>query len=281
MDKKNRFSGATVLAGARGAVVLVAALSATGCASTGEGGRGAVEPYPAWFIAAIEPAAPAIGLAIAQVQWRKGRLYRHDDALAVVASRLRPLDILLFSSKGRLSGHTGSGLFGHSAVYLGTESELKALGLWNDPTIVPHHAAIRDGRVIVESGQGHGVDLSPVHRVIETDRVVLIRPRDRGTQWRRRAIRSGFAQVGLPFDHHYRLDENRTIFCTELVEAILPEADFPRRAAYGREIILPDDIALAAVAGRGLSIVTYLRGDRDTWETGSPVQLRRDIDDAE
>jgi hypothetical protein len=280
MDRTSRTSGVGRSARARGAAAIAAALLAAGCATTGDGGRGSVEPYPAWFIAAIEPAAPAIGLAIAQVQWRKGRLYRHDEAMAAVASRLRPLDILLFSSKGRLSGHTGSGLFGHSAVYLGTESELKALGLWNDPAIVPHHAEIRDGRVIVESGQGHGVDLSPVHRVVETDRVVLIRPRDRGADWRRRSIRSGFALVGMPFDHHYRLDENRTIFCTELVDSILPDSRFPRRAAYGREIILPDDIALAAVARRGLRVVTYLRADRQDWEQASPTELRTDIEKA-
>ena len=253
-------------------VVLVAAA----CSTTARG-PDEVGSYPPWLIAVAEPAAPAIGMAISAVQWRPGRLQSSAGALAEVRARMRPLDVFLFSNKHRLSGHTGAGLFGHSAVYLGSERELRAMGLWNDPAIVPYHDAIRDGRSIIESAQAHGTELSPVSHLVATDRVVVLRPRV-GERRRRQAIGTLFGLVGTPFDHHYRLDEQEHVFCTEIIDLGIPGLDLPRRTSYGREIILPDDIARAAVSGAGpLDLVLYLRPDRDGWAMAGAGDLAQDI----
>lgn len=240
-----------------------------------------VGSYPPWLIAVAEPAAPAIGMAISAVQWRHGRLESKEGAFAAVRARMRPLDVFLFSNKHRLSGHTGAGLFGHSAVYLGSERELKAIGLWNDPAIVPYHLAIREGRSVIESAQAHGTQLSPVSHLMDTDKLVLLRPRLGSERRRRQAIAKLFGFVGSPFDHHYRLDESERIYCTELISLGITGLDLPRRPSYGREIILPDDIARTAVAGTGrVDLIAYVRADRNGWDLAGAHDLVQDIDAA-
>ena len=236
-----------------------------------------VGPYPSWLIRIAEPAAPAIGMAISTVQWRHGHLNSGSGALAYLQARMRPLDVFLFSNKHRLSGHTGAGLFGHSAVYLGSERELRTMGLWNHPAIVPHHQAIREGRSVIESAQAHGTALAPVVHLADTDRVVLLRPL-LGNERKKADIARLFSLVGTRFDHHYRLDENESIFCTELIELGIPQLRLPRRPIYGREVILPDDVAKQAISGKGrLRFVAYLRADRGGWDSAGPAALDGDI----
>lgn len=263
----------------RGLAVAGLALVVSACSTTAHGPN-EDGPYPPWLIAVAEPAAPVIGMAISAVQWRQGHLQSSAAALAEIRRRMRPLDVFLFSNKHRLSGHTGAGLFGHSAVYLGSERELKTMGLWNDPAIMPYHDAIRAGRSVIESAQAHGTELSPVSHLVATDRLVVLRPR-LDERNRRRAIARLFGLVGTPFDHHYRLDEQEHVFCTEIIELGIPGLDLPRRTSYGREIIFPDDIALTAVSGGGrLNFVAYVRADRTGWGFAGASDLARDIANA-
>ena len=262
-------------------LILVALFGAllAGCATTGE--KSSIERYPPALIAAAEPLAPAVGFVVSHVQWRQGYLSAHPQVLATLQRRLRPLDLLVFSSRGRLSGRTGSGLFGHSAVYLGTERQLRALGMWDDPAVVPHRAEIRAGNTIIEAGQLHDTVLAPPSRMANTDRLALMRPADRGGAWRRKALRTLFSSVGKRFDHHFRLSEHETLYCTELIDLAFPELRLPRHPAYGREIILPDDLALkAARPGGGVSLVWYARGTADGWTQGGARTLISDIEAA-
>lgn len=61
------------------------------------------ERLPPLLVASIEPAAPIIGRVIGNIAWRDGHLAR-ADARHHVEAELRPLDIVVVSSKGRLSG---------------------------------------------------------------------------------------------------------------------------------------------------------------------------------
>lgn len=103
----------------RGLAVAGLALLVSACSTTTRG-PDEIGSYLPWLIAVAEPAAPAIGMAISAVQWRQGRLQSSAGALPEIRRRMRPLDVFLFSNKHRLAGHTGAGLFGHSAVYLGS-----------------------------------------------------------------------------------------------------------------------------------------------------------------
>lgn len=275
--KRNGVTARRLAPGLKALAVFVP-LGLAACATSGQ--QNEVGAYPSWLISVAEPAAPAIGMAISTVQWRHGRLSSDGSALAYLRTRMQPLDVLLFSNKHRLSGHTGAGLFGHSAVYLGSERELKALGLWSHPAVVPHHAAVREGRLVIESAQAHGTALAPVAHLTDTDRVVLLRPQ-LGKERKEADIVRLFGFVGKRFDHHYRLDESERVFCTELIELGIPELRLPRRETYGREVILPDDIARQAISGKGhLRFVAYLRADLESWERAGSADLHADIDSA-
>lgn len=253
-------------------VILVA-----GCATSREEDRHSAA-YPPWLIAAAEPVAPVIGFVASRVEWRPGYLSGDAAALQYVGDRLKPLDIILFSNKHRLSGRAGGGLFGHSAVYLGSERELRRLGMWDDPAVVPFRPQIRKGMVIIESAQRRGVALSPLSQVVETDRLIVVRPQVAGDRERRKAIGVLFARIGARFDHHFRLEETERVFCTELIDQAIPQLRLPQRTLYGRRVILPDDIAARAASGQGkLCFVTYLAADRNGWKVLAAADALADI----
>lgn len=252
------------------------AAALAGCASTPDGGADGGK-YPPWLIRAAEPVAPAVGFAISHTQWRRGYLKGREDALRQVQAHLQPLDILLFSSKGRLSGHTGSGLFGHSAIYLGSERELKAMGLLSGPEMKPLLGDLSKGRLIVESAQKHGTDLSSLDYVADTDRIVIVRPKGISPDARRTAIRTALSRVGGEFDHWFRMDETGRLFCTELIDVALPQLSLPRHETYGRQVVLPDDLALMAVRGERLAFVFGVEGGKDGWHASGPSEVKADI----
>lgn len=265
-------------------ILLLAAL-ASGCAQdrlvdTGRTGLDHCcvdnERTPAWLVKIVEPAAPIAGRIIGHIAWRRGRL-DSGGARQAVLSRLRPMDIVLVSSKGRLSGHTIPGMFQHAAVYVGNERDLRALGAWDHPAAKPLHNAIRAGGRFVEADQG-GVHVSPPERVLNTDRVVIIRPSIPTPNWKRRSALRLFERVGEPFDFHFDMSTPKVVFCVELICHAIPELGLPRQMVYGRPTIVPDSIALRMIRGnRRLNFVAYIRGSSDAFDVATLRQLAADL----
>ena len=84
-----------------------------GCATSAQtGGDPDVERYPAALIAAAEPVAPAVGFRASRARPVAGRAICEagDDVLEHLARQLRPLDIMLLTNEGRLSGKKRRGL---------------------------------------------------------------------------------------------------------------------------------------------------------------------------
>ncbi|MEO9612677.1 MAG: hypothetical protein ABJG86_09505 [Nitratireductor sp.] len=235
------------------------------------------ERSPAWLVALAEPAAPLIGNVIGRIAWRGGHLAGDDKALRLLGERMRPLDIIVVSSKGRLSGNTLPGLFVHAITYLGTEAELRRLGVWDHPAVRPHQAAIRAGAVFVEADY-RGVHLSRPEAVLNTDRLVVLRANRHGKGGRAgEAVRLA-GHVGNPFDFNFDGDDPDRLFCTELVGHVMPQLTLSSRQAYGRRIILADEMIADALAGRnGLRVVLYLKGDRQGVLMPTRAALARDI----
>lgn len=234
------------------------------------------ETFPPLIVALIEPAAPLLGQLIGNAKARAGYL-DGADARREVRSRLRPLDLLAYSNKGRASGGVIPGLFGHIAVYLGTEAELRRLGAWHAPRVQPHHAAIRAGANFIEADQ-NGVHLSYAATALDTDRVVVTRPRQADRERRIDAVGSYAERVGGCFDFHFDNATPKKIYCSELIAQVMPELDLPERRMYGRMTTLPDDIvALTAVQRSRLNMVTYIRGTPAGWEVASRQDLISDL----
>lgn len=234
------------------------------------------ERLPPWLVRIAEPAAPVIGKIIGNIHWRSGYL-GNARARDAVLSRLRPMDVIVVSSKGRLSGHTIPGLFQHAAVYVGSEADLKAMGIWSDPVVVPYQSRIRAGARFIEADQ-KGVHLSLPKIVLDTDRVVVTRPTIATRNWKRRSALRLFGRLGTPFDFNFDSTTPQRLFCAELVCRAIPELRLPRYMVYGRPTIIPDSIAVRVARGSPtLSLVAYVRGTPSGFELRSRSQLAQDI----
>ena len=215
--------------------------------------------YPEWLIKMADPFAPVVGRALAAVVWRRGYLAQQEAARDRIEARLRPTDIVLVSSKGRLTGRAIPGLFGHAAVYLGSEAELRSLGIWDDERLKPYRQAIRSGAVMIEADR-KGVHLSSPDRVLDTDRVVVLRPQLPSAKARRNAALGYVEHVGTRFDFRFDSDESERLFCAELVYHVLPELGVPTRHVYGRDTVIPDDIVAKGLrTPYRLAVVLYVR----------------------
>lgn len=234
------------------------------------------EPYPPVMVALIEPLAPLVGNIIGGSVLRAGFL-AHPEPQAAALKVVQPLDVIVLSNKGRASGNTIPGMFGHLALYFGTEAELRVLGMWNHPAVVPYQAEIRAGATFVESDR-YGVHLSTPEIVLDTDRILLLRPSLAGNARKREIIAEVAARLGMAFDYHFdnaTLDE---LYCAELVSIVMPELDLPSRTIYGRQTILPDDVAAqAAVQRSNLRLAAYFRGEATGWERADRAALIADL----
>jgi len=227
------------------------------------------ERYPDLLVGLADPVAPLVGRTIAQVRFRKGYLAADEAAQGLLAAKLQPLDVVLVSSKGRLTGNVIPGLFTHTVVHLGSEAQLKRLGLWNSRGIKPYQAEISAGKSFIESDR-KGVHLSSIEQVIDTDRVLVLRPRIRDSAWMRKSLCGLLGHVGSRFDFRFDAGETNRLYCSELAFHVLPELDLPVRHLYGRDVVLPDDIAATGLTPRTrLAFALYISGGPEGW-TNAP-----------
>ncbi|WP_158306643.1 YiiX/YebB-like N1pC/P60 family cysteine hydrolase [Polymorphum gilvum] len=236
------------------------------------------ERYPRLLVAGLDPLAPLFGRGVAHVHLRRGHLADRAEARDFVVSRLRPLDLIAFSSKGRLSGNLIPGHFGHFGLYLGSEKELRALGIWDTDAVRPHQARVREGATLVESDY-KGVHLATPEEIFNTDAVAVLRPRLYTTAQRRRIALALFGHLGTRFDYRFDLREDACLFCAELIHHVMPELRLPVREVYGRPMILPDEVVDAVRTGdnRRLSLVLYVKSAGNGWQRADARDLGTDL----
>lgn len=236
-----------------------------------------MEEYPLWFVDLARAVAPTLGTVLSHVAWRSGHLRSKQAAQNAIMDVLQPLDIVLVSSKGRRSGQIIPGLFGHAAVYLGTEQELKRLGVWTSPEVQPHAAKVHTRHVFIEA-DAMGVHLSMPERVLNTDGAAILRPRFSSLKQRRKTTRDYFSTMGMKFDFLFDVDSPNCTFCTELIHRVMPQLDLPIMEIYGVRTIMPDSLAVAAIRKEhDLAFVGYIKGDRKGWRQASMGDLVTDI----
>ncbi len=236
-----------------------------------------MEDYPLWFVDMARTVAPPLGTVLSHVAWRSGYLKSKRDAQQAILDVLQPLDILLVSSKGRRSGQVIPGLFGHAAVYLGTEQDLRRVGAWPSPEIKPHVTDIHNGLIFIEA-DARGVHLSKASTVLNTDAVAILRPRVTNKAQRRKAVLDYFKALGMKFDFLFDVDSPDCTFCTELIHRVMPHLDLPIMEIYGVRTIMPDSVAVSAITKpRNLAFVGYIKADRDGWRQRSAADLAEDI----
>jgi uncharacterized protein YycO len=193
------------------------------------------------------------GNAVGLVETRRGKLYAKPKVERELREKLRAGDILLEKTPFRLTDAFIPGHWGHAAVWVGTEEELRGLGLWEHPVVRPHHDAIRAGRGIAEALRS-GVELNTLAHFMNVDDLAALRragsPRDSAA-----AILQALRQIGKNYDFNFNAETTDRIFCSKLVYLSHGDIDWPTSRILGRFTVSPDDIARRALDGGPLSIV--------------------------
>jgi hypothetical protein len=203
-------------------------------------------------------------------QPRRGAALVTPDQLAALRPHLKPGDILLERRNWYLSNAFLPGYWPHSALYVGTVDELRALGLGDDPRVARHLEAFarRDAagheHVIIEAiGEGV-VFTSAEHSIGEADSVAVLRPKLSPGEVRE-VIARAFSHAGKPYDFDFDFFSSDRLVCTELVyRAYSGFIDFPLVEILGRKTLPALEIVrhwATADGGRQLEFVAFLDGD--------------------
>jgi hypothetical protein len=205
------------------------------------------------------------GYSLGSFQWRQGKLYRNEAITKVVHDTLQPLDILFERTRYRVAGRLIPGFFGHNAVWIGTEDQLRKLGLWDHPIVTPYQEAIRNGRSIVEALR-FGVVMNPVENFLNIDDLAVARKRNLSEQEQREGILTALSQVGKPYDFLFDTDDDSKMTCAEIPFTVYHNIDFIRSRTFGRWTVTPDNVAMTLLnLGSGFEFkLLYFNGTRIT-----------------
>jgi hypothetical protein len=201
------------------------------------------------------------GNTIGLVESRRGKLYGRSDVAIALANELRAGDILVERTPFRLTDSFIPGYWGHAALWVGTEEELQALGIWDHPVVKPHHSDIRSGRQVVEALRS-GVELNSLRHFLNVDDLAVLRHAHPGASEKARAILQGLREMGKRYDFNYDVQTRDRLGCAELIYHAYGHVDWPTRRELGRSTIVPDGIAVRALGEGPLQLIgLYVDGE--------------------
>ncbi|MBQ1782672.1 MAG: Poxvirus G6 [Gammaproteobacteria bacterium] len=212
------------------------------------------------------------GNAVGLVETRRGKLFGDETVAATVSDILQPGDILLEKTPFRLTDALIPGYFGHAAIWIGNEQDLRQLGLWEHPLVQPHHAAIRTGHGVVEALRA-GVELNPLSQFLNIDDLAVIRGQQMDDAQRAKVVLQALRQLGKSYDFNFDIATTDRIVCSELVYVAYTDTHWPTDRALGRFTISPDQIARKLFEDNELQLVLlYLNGQPVNHEPVATLQ---------
>ncbi|ANQ83606.1 hypothetical protein dqs_0530 [Azoarcus olearius] len=201
------------------------------------------------------------GNTVGLVETRRGKLDRRADVEARVAGTLRAGDILLEKTPFRLTDTFIPGHWGHAAIWVGDEAELRALGIWEHPLVQAHAAQIRAGRGVVEALRS-GVEMNPLANFLNIDDLAVLRADTMTPEGRVAVVLQALRQVGKAYDFNFDAESTQRVFCSKLVYLAYGDMQWPTARIFGRVTVSPDNIAARATGDGPLSVaLLYHEGE--------------------
>jgi hypothetical protein len=188
------------------------------------------------------------------VALRHGKLYDRPADAERIKKELRAGDILLEKTPFRLTDRFIPGFWGHAAVWVGTEQELKALGLWDDPVVKPYRKQISEGRLVVEALRT-GVTMNSLEHFMNIDDLGVLRQRDLDDAERGAVIIRALRQVGKAYDFNFDVESTNRVVCSGLVYLAYAKIPWDSVRTLGRVTFSPDNVAVKALPGGPLDVV--------------------------
>lgn len=198
------------------------------------------------------------GNTIGLVETRRGRLYKRDDVARHVGGQLRAGDILVEKTPFRLTDTFIPGHWGHAAIWIGSERELRDLGIWEHPLVRPHQAAIRNGKGVVEALRS-GVEMNPLARFLNVDDLAVMRHQTPDAKRQADIVLQTLRHVGKAYDFNFDAETTHRIFCSKLVYLAYGDLNWPTSRMLGRVTVSPDNIAARATGDGPLQVVLLYR----------------------
>lgn len=198
----------------------------------------------------------ASGQTILQAQWRDGKLLYDKTAHQDIKNTLKPGDVLWDKTRSKLSGViiSISGFWNHNAIYIGSESQLKELGIWNHPRVRPFQSRIRSGKHIIES-LAMGVVLNTVEHFMNIDDLAIGRRKNITKQKRIEVVLESLSHFGKAYDYNLDAVTAESIICSELIYIAYSGVNFELTRMAGHWTFTPDLAAKQTLAGGDFKIV--------------------------
>ena len=198
---------------------------------------------------ATATASEAVGNTVGLVEMRKGYLTTLSvETRGRIQRDFRPLDVLFEKTPFRLTDKSIPGHYGHVAVWVGTEADLRELGVWDNPLVKPYHERIRSGSSIIEALRP-GVELNSLDHFLNIDDLLAIRAAPMSKEETAAGVLRAFAQLGKAYDFNFDVESDKCIVCSELAFVVFPSVPWPTKKVAGRYSITPDQVAVKALAG--------------------------------
>ncbi|NOQ16531.1 MAG: Poxvirus G6 [Methyloprofundus sp.] len=195
---------------------------------------------------AINSISELFGNTVGLIEDRKGRMYQDRAAEKKVLTHLQAGDILLEKTPFRLTDRMIPGYWGHAAIWLGNEQELKALGLWDTPLVHKYQTQIQNQQLVVEALRD-GTQMNSLSHFLNIDDLVILRRKNLSEQNKKKIITLALRQVGKPYDFNYDVETTDKIVCSQLVYLAYTGIEWPTDNFIGRYTISPDQIAQKAL----------------------------------
>ncbi len=215
----------------------------------------------------INEISKIFGNTVGLVETRKGKMYNKPEITKEIAAQLKPLDILLEKTPFRLTDKFIPGHFGHVAIWLGTEAELRKAGMWKK--LSPYYQKqIQSGHSVLEALR-EGVVLNTLDHFLNVDDFAALRPNNLTWDQQQEALKLSIGQLGKEYDFNFDVETQDKIVCSELAYVCFPTMSWPVENKVGRTTISPDNVAAKALPGGPLDLIIF-------WHKGELVPAEED-----
>lgn len=215
------------------------------------------------------------GNFVGLVETRKGYLYKMSATeKAQLTSELKPLDLVLEKTPFRLTDKMIPGHYGHVAVWIGTEQQLRDLQVWES---IPekYQKVIQAGHHMIEALRP-GVQINTLDHFLNVDDLLVLRDKREVTdEYRRKTVMRAIAQIGKEYDFNFDAYTQHRIVCSEIAYAVFADVKWPLDRALGRYTISPDNVAQLAHGEKALfePVILFYNGKRYHQELTNSVAL--------
>lgn len=215
------------------------------------------------------------GNFVGLVETRKGYLLTMPESeKAQLISELKPLDLVLEKTPFRLTDKMIPGHYGHVAIWMGTERQLRDLNLW-DQIPEKFQKMIMSGQSMIEALRP-GVQMNKLDHFLNVDDLLVLRDkRNLSHKERLNYILRALEQVGKEYDFNFDVYTHTRIICSEIAYAVFDDVTWPLDRALGRYTVSPDNVAKLAQGRDAIlePVILYYNGVRYKKELRKSVDL--------